>query len=150
MKYLLAVFMLHENNCRCLHWLSCGKAFDRAHQIAEDLRSLISDDIDTIAEMSLRIDDSGVANLPETIGILKESDENHIIVDSNKCYEKKDVEKLTGVILEDILNTIEIVYKDSSMEDIRNVGIKSALESLYDKYDKEYRYLSKRRSIEND
>lgn len=153
MKYLLAVFMLHENNCRCLHWLSCGEAFDRAHKIADDLRSLISNDIDSIAEMSMRLDleDIRVTNIPGILELLKTSSYDHIVVDVSKDYEKEQVENITHIILKDILDTIIKTYENESIsKDIRNIGIKSALETLYDKYDKELRYLATRRSTESD
>ena len=50
-------------------------------------------------------------------------------------------------MFKDILKCIEELLESSELEDIKNVGIKADLESMYSEIDLEYRYINNRRKI---
>ena len=139
---LQAILTVHADNFRILHWKACGKNFDSAHKIAGDYYDMVSDDVDNIAEILLRYDVNPL-NIFNCIKVAVKSGTNVSIPPQND-YTKEEVIKYSGLILTEILNVIA-----EALEEAQNpvsVGVKAYLESLYDKYDKESRYLNKRRS----
>lgn len=145
-KELTAVFALEAHNFKVLHWMAKGKQFDRIHvKLASDYYDMVSDDLDVVAELGMRLDE-GVPNYAEVIKLLMKTDccEYEIIEAEDVDYETF-VEK-ADKILHDIITSIICVYKrDDIQNDVINVGIKSTLEGLLEKYDLQYRYLNKRR-----
>ena len=145
-KELTAVFALEAHNFKVLHWMAKGKQFDRIHvKLASDYYDMVSDDLDVIAEYGMRLKE-GVPNYADVITLLKDTDCcDYEIIEGNDVDYETFVAK-ADKILGDIIKSIICVYK---REDIQNepinVGIKSGLEGLIDKYDLQYRYLNERR-----
>lgn len=141
-QLLQALFTIHSNNFRMLHWKSCGEGFDRAHKIAGDYYDMVGADIDDIAEVMMRVDITPLTC--EQCYDAKTDIDMHILdVSNDDDYDKEDVIKKSDKMLHDLLKGIGETLKDYQDDDM--VGIRSYLEGLYDKYDKEANYLNKRR-----
>ena len=141
-QFLQALFTIHSNNFRMLHWKACGENFDSAHSIAGDYYDMVGADIDDIAEVMLR-DDINPLTLEECLDAKHDMNISILDVKGDADYTKSEIIRFSGRILSDILNGILETLEE--YQDDRHVGIKSYLEGLYDKYDKEANYLNKRR-----
>lgn len=145
-KELTAVFAFEAHNFKVLHWMAKGKQFDKIHvKLASDYYNMVSDDLDVVAELGMRLDE-GVPNYSEVISLLSETDCcEYELIEANDVDYETFVNK-TDRILHDIIKSIICVYKrDDIQNNPVNVGIKSSLESLIEKYDLQYRYINKRR-----
>lgn len=138
LKTFLSVLIVYRSNFQVLHWLAAGKSFEVIHKKTEEYYNEISDDVDVIAEMVLRNSDE-IVNYKEALEIIEEDDNNFILVDSKRSCEMEDFIELSTKMLKDILSCIESV-----LEDVDNIGIKSSLESLYEKYDLQANYILRR------
>ena len=145
LKVFLAQLTLYESNFRVLHWNSTGNGFDRAHLAAGDYYEMVADDIDVIAEYLGRLD-IFPANIIEAVHIIEQAEETFTVIPTNKLYTKEEVFKYIDTLLGSIKHSIELLLDTDEIKDMSNVGIKAALEGLHDKYDKEHRYLNKRRN----
>lgn len=114
-------------------------------KLASDYYDMVSDDLDVIAEYGMRLKE-GVPNYAEVITLLKDTDCcDYEIIEGNDVDYETFVTK-ADKILGDIIKSIICVYKrDDIQNEPINVGIKSGLEGLIDKYDLQYRYLNERR-----
>lgn len=149
LKIFLAQLIVEETNLRCLHWCACGKHFDRAHALADEYRKMVSEDIDTIAEYSDMLE-TGVCNIPEAMEILDNSERDFLIVDTSKNYDKKTIQAYINMILREIVDSLQILLSSDDIQNNNNVGIRSDLETICGKYDKQLRYLNKRRQMDED
>ena len=143
-QLLQAMLTVHADNFRMLHWKACGKNFDSAHKIAGDYYEMLSGDIDDVAEVMLR-DDILPLNMLKCAQLVLNHGTNVQGITSSNDYDKEDIIEYSDKILGEIVNTIKITLEDYQVE--HSVGCKAYLEGLYDKYDKEWRYLNKRRGI---
>jgi len=144
-KVMLSLFIYYQNNFHMLHWKSKGKGFDTAHkQITSDYYETLADDIDDIAEVLLR-NDINPPSYKEVLEILEESDIEVITIDNEKNYDIEDIIKLSQKMLEDLFKVLIEVHEIPEMKEVKNIGVLSFYENLIDKYDKECRYLNKRR-----
>lgn len=144
LQKLQALLTTHADNFRILHWKACGHNFDSAHKIAENYYEMLSNDIDDVAEIMIRYD----INPLNMISCVKLSLEYNTIKDTVKPsnnYDKYDIVEISDSILEELCSIIKDTIQDFQDED--SIGVKSYLESLFEKYDKEYRYINRRRSI---
>lgn len=144
LKTLLSVLLVYRSNFHVLHWMAKGKNFFMIHSKAEEFVNKLSKDIDVVAEMLLRIDDS-VVNYMEALKCIEE-DETHefILVDSDKLFDAEDFCKYSLGMMKGILECIEELLKTDVIMEPKNVGIKATLESMHNEYDLQYRYLLKR------
>lgn len=149
LKDFLAQLIVEETNLRCLHWCAYGKHFDRAHALADEYRKMVSEDIDTIAEYSDMLE-TGVCNIPEAMEILDNSERDFLIVDTSKNYNKKTIQAYINMILREIVDSLQILLSSDDIQNNNNVGIRSDLETICGKYDKQLRYLNKRRQMDED
>ena len=138
---LQAILTVHADNFRILHWKSCGENFECAHQISGNYYDMLSDDVDDIAEIMLRYDINPL-NIFQCIKLSINSGTN-VSVSASEDYDIKAVTEKTSLIFTEILKIIREVLEEA--QDPSSIGVKAYLESLYDKYDKELRYLNKRR-----
>lgn len=143
---LLAKLIIHESNMRCLHWLVKGSEFDNSHSgFTTSYYEMISNDIDYVAECLMR-NDKDVLNYEEALEIARE--ENSSMIDSDKKYASVEAAQICNQIFSSILLSLEAVLESTDIKDnIKNVGIRSSLESMYERYDKEKRFLNKRRLL---
>lgn len=144
LKTFLSVLLVYRSNFHVLHWMVKGKNFFTLHGKADEYASEILKDVDVIAEMHLRFEDS-VVNYEEALKII-ESDEKHefLLIESNKLFDTEDFCKYTVKMFNDILTCIEELLDTDVIQDPKNVGIKASLEGMHDKYDLQLRYLVKR------
>ena len=148
-KEAIAIFILHENNMRCLHWNCVGHNFMTAHGIAEEYTDHICSDIDTLAEFNDILGNSpNQVNLIEAAKIIEESDKKLFLVDPSKYYSADDVYKCMTIILSDLKSVIEELLDE--IDDDSVAGIHSELETMHHYYHFQRDYLNKHRLITPD
>lgn len=144
-KELTAVFVFEAHNFKVLHWMAKGKQFDRVHtKLSSDYYDMVSADADVVAEYGLRLDET-VPSYPDVLSILKDSDIQFEVVEGSDFIDYETFVEKTNHILGCILKSLFAVYENEEVKKIENVGIKSGIEGLIDKYDLEMRFLNKRR-----
>ena len=148
-KEAIAIFILHENNMRCLHWNCVGHNFMAAHGIAEEYTEHICSDIDKLAEFNDILGNSpNQVNLIEAAKIIEESDKKLFLVDPSKYYSADDVYKCMTIILSDLKSVIEELLDE--IDDDSVAGIHSELETMHHYYHFQRDYLNKHRLITPD
>ena len=148
-KEAIAIFILHENNMRCLHWNCVGHNFMAAHGIAEEYTEHICSDIDKLAEFNDILGNSpNQVNLIEAAKIIEESDKKLFLVDPSKYYSADDVYKCMTIILSDLKSVIEELLDEIDGDDV--AGIHSELETMHHYYHFQRDYLNKHRLITPD
>ena len=148
-KEAIAIFILHENNMRCLHWNCVGHNFMTAHGVAEEYTEHICSDIDKLAEFNDILGNSpNQVNLIEAAKIIEESDKKLFLVDPSKYYSADDVYKCVTIILSDLKSVIEELLDEIDGDDV--AGIHSELETMHHYYHFQRDYLNKHRLITPD
>lgn len=148
-KEAIAIFILHENNMRCLHWNCVGHDFMTAHGVAEEYTEHICSDIDKLAEFNDILGNSpNQVNLIEAAKIIEESDKKLFLVDPSKYYSADDVYKCVTIILSDLKSVIEELLDEIDGDDV--AGIHSELETMHHYYHFQRDYLNKHRLITPD
>lgn len=144
LKTFLSVLLVYRSNFHVLHWMAKGKNFFTIHSKSEEYYQKMLEDADIIAEMLLRRYNKTV-NYKEALDII-ENDESHefLLIDSETMYDSKDFQKYSQKMFNDILTCLEELLSSDTIKDDINVGIKSSLESMYDRYDLQCNYLLKR------
>ena len=141
LRSLFILLTVSESNFRMLHWMAEGRKFREMHSDADSFRSMVSEDIDAVAEMILRDSDEipSLRVISNNLQAIIDTKGELIEYEKYLAYSKR--------IFAGILDAIEACLKtDEIANNIKNVGIKATLESMYDKYDLQARYLIKRRS----
>lgn len=140
LKTLLSVLMVYYSNFKVLHWMAEGEAFFTLHEKADEYADMLLADMDNVGEICLRANE-GVVNYIEALRMIEE-DENYefLLINSGETY---DVEKFKNNAIK-MFNDILTCIKEALNEGIENIGIKSTLEGMYDKYDLQANYLLKR------
>lgn len=149
-KVLIAMFNVYADNFRVIHWGAKGKQFDRIHSISQKYYDMISEDIDVLAEMALRVDEEPCIFLNTLEVLSKYEGRKFFIFEKFQDSDYDSFIKISTTMLQDIvLSLVEILdtdlFKGDSDEARVNVGIKSEIEGLISKYDLEARYLCARR-----
>ena len=148
-KEAIAIFILHENNMRCLHWNCVGHDFMTAHGVAEEYTEHICSDIDKLAEFNDILGNSpNQVNLIEAAKIIEESDKKLFLVDPSKYYSADDVYKCMTIILSDLKSVIEELLDEIDGDNV--AGIHSELETMHHYYHFQRDYLNKHRIITPD
>lgn len=148
-KEAIAIFILHENNMRCLHWNCVGHNFMTAHGVAEEYTEHICSDIDKLAEFNDILGNSpNQVNLIEAAKIIEESDKKLFLVDPSKYYSADDVYKCVTIILSDLKSVIEELLDEIDGDNV--AGIHSELETMHHYYHFQRDYLNKHRLITPD
>ena len=148
-KEAIAIFILHENNMRCLHWNCVGHDFMTAHGVAEEYTEHICSDIDKLAEFNDILGNSpNQVNLIEAAKIIEESDKKLFLVDPSKYYSADDVYKCVTIILSDLKSVIEELLDEIDGDNV--AGIHSELETMHHYYHFQRDYLNKHRIITPD
>ena len=144
-RKLLAIMLVYSTNFHVMHWNAKGKSFDRIHEKCGEFYEHVYDDCDVVAELAMRVGQRAVGYY-EAYEILKEeNDSSYVILSSNRDIDFDIFIKLTKLLFTTIMKQIINVLEDDICKDIRNVGIKSTLESMYEWYDLQTRYLNERR-----
>ena len=140
LKTFLSVLMVYYSNFKVLHWMAEGEAFFTLHDKAEEYANMLLEDMDTVGEICLRSNE-GIVNYIEALKAI-EDDENHefLLINSSEMYDIDKFKANASKMFNDILACIKALLE----EGIDNVGIKAALETMYDKYDLQVNYLLKR------
>ena len=149
-RELLSVMMIQRSNFEVLHWKAKGRHFDNVHNnVTTGYYEMVSDDIDTIAEMGMRMGYNPLNYITAYKVASKICGNKLEFVDANVDYSRDEIIDKTDKILQLILLCIaQVLTTDEMQNNIRNVGIKATLESMYDKYDKECRFLNARRKMD--
>ena len=148
-KEAIAIFILHENNMRCLHWNCVGHDFMTAHGVAEEYTEHICSDIDKLAEFNDILGNSpNQVNLIEAAKIIEESDKKLFLVDPSKYYSADDVYKCMTIILSDLKSLIEELLDEIDGDDV--AGIHSELQTMHHYHHFQRDYLNKHRIITPD
>ena len=140
-----ALLRTYEHNMKIIHWGACGPKFDRVHTLCDDFAAMIHDDVDWAGETGLRINQNP-PSFDQILEILKNADGNYIIC-QYKLIDYKEAMKTIERMLCDIMHALEQIHESDEMNKPCNMGIKSTLESVYDKYDFQARYLNQRRMM---
>lgn len=149
LRDLLAIFIIYGHNFKVLHWQANGQRFDRVHKLANEYYDYLADDADDIAEMAARVGQNSLGYI-EAVETLKNLDGKFVVVESDKLYNFSQFVDITNAMLDGILKSIAAVHDTEEMSDIKNIGIRSELEGIYNKYDLQMRYLNKRRLMDED
>ena len=149
LKDLLAVFIIYGHNFKVLHWQANGHRFDRIHKLANEFYDYLADDTDTIAEMAARVGQNSLGYI-EAAETLKSLDGKFVVVEADKLYNFEQFADITNAMFDGILKALMVAHESEEIADIKNIGIKSELESIYNKYDLQMRYLNKRRLSDDD
>ena len=154
LKLLAAALTLYQYNFKMLHWNASGYKFDKIHDLSSEYESKISETLDKVVEMSMRVDDVPFS-LSECLDNLNNfSEQNFVMIQSeNITYETFVTHSLD--MFNSILESIAAIFDQkllssengASITDITNIGIKAELESIYAEYDLLARYILKRRQI---
>lgn len=145
---LFVLLTIHQSNLRMLHWKACGKDFDTMHNVVTNqYYEKYTKIIDDVAEILMRQSINPMSIL-HCVVLTKEL--NIEVFDHKKLYDRKDIIKCCDLILTETCDAIENVLASEEMKLPKNVGIKSFYESLYDSFDKESRFLNKRRYEKDD
>ncbi len=147
---LCSILLVHRANMQNLHWNAQGLMFDETHKdITSDYYDDLLNKADEVAEMLCRL---GInpPNYSEVLTIINESSREHLIVSSDTLYGFVDIVDLIDVMFKDILESIEACLNNTEISDnIKNVGIKASLESMYNEFDLQCRYINNRRTEKN-
>lgn len=147
-RELLAASMLYRSNFKMLHWTATSPQFDRVHNTAEEYSDLMLEIEDEVAERLGRLKEAVFVSYTDAVGILEKSETNHLMIGSQESYNKAEFfYKSVSEMLTNLMNCIQSILLDEESSKPENVGLKSYLESLYDKLDKEARYLNPRRAV---
>lgn len=144
LKTFLSVLLVYRSNFQVLHWMASGKNFFKLHTKADEYTGMISGDIDIVAEMVLRRENS-IVNYKEALDIIEEDENNKfLLLGSDTNYETKEFVHYSRKMFKDILKCIESLLSSEYIQEPKNVGIKASLEGMYDKYDLQCNYLLKK------
>ena len=140
---LNAICRTYEHNAKVLHWGACGHKFDRVHNLCDDFEKMFHDDVDFAGETGLRLGQNP-PSFDKIVSILENSDHNYLICQfKNVDYDEtiKSFQKMFADVMQALLE----LHESELMQKPANMGIKSEIESVYNKYDFQLRYLNKRR-----
>ena len=140
-----ALLRLYEHNMKVLHWGCYGPKFDRGHKLCDEYAAMIHDDVDWAGETGLRLDQNP-PSFDQILELLKASEHNYIVC-QYKLIDYPELTKTVAKMLNDIIEACIEIHDSDLLEEPRNIGIKSAIEAIIDKYDFEARYLNRRRAM---
>lgn len=145
LKELFSVLVLYRSNFENLHWNTTGENFDNGHkEISTDYYEMISETIDTVAEMLARLE-VNPPNYKEVMEVIEDADDDFLLVESKELYNRTAIVGYANIMLNDIVKLLIKAWDSDEMKDPINVGIKSTLESLINDYDIQARYINKRK-----
>ncbi len=140
------MLIVQRSNFQTLHWKIKGDDFDNMHaNVTNGYYETVSDDIDDVAEILLRRSENPV-NVITACRMVIDKAGKDVLYSTENDYTRNEVIEYCAKSLSLILTEIEeSLESDEIKSNIKNVGIKSYLEALYDKYDKELYFLNRRR-----
>ena len=141
-----ALLRLYEHNMKVLHWGCYGPKFDRGHKLCDDYAAMIHDDVDWAGETGLRLDQNP-PSFDQILDLLKDDADHNYIVCQYKLIDYPELTKTVEKMLVDIIDACVEIHDSELLNEPKNVGIKSAIEAIIDKYDFEARYLNRRRMM---
>lgn len=145
-KELLSVLIVERSNVEVIHWKSKGDFFDEIHNnITSSLYDMIADDIDVVAELGMRMGINPV-NYMDALRYGTKSNPSLKVYSADNDYNRETAIKLLDNTLRNIhTSVLAVLTSDEISGNAENLAIKIALEGMYEKYDKEYRFLHQRR-----
>ena len=144
LRTFLSILLVYRSNFHVIHWLAKGEQFDTIHEKAADYYDMILTTCDEVAEMAMRIGERPV-NYIEALKVVEDADKDYKILSTSSNYEFEDFKENTDIMFKDILECIEELLESDIVTEKQNVGIKAQLESIYNQYDLQLRYINKRR-----
>ena len=145
LKLLNAMMRLYESNIRNLHWNAAGEEFNDAHKsITEEYYELMAENIDKTAEI-LGIYDFLAPNYVEVLLILKSSEKEFKLVESDKLYNRAEIIELIDIMFGDIIEILEDILENGDEDLEMNAGVKSELENILYTFTFQKNYINKRR-----
>lgn len=88
LKLYLSLLTIYENNMRMLHWNLAGKGFHTAHERFGKYYEELGQYMDETAEQLITLGGIPV-NVAEAIDIVRESDVDAFLIESNRDYDKE-------------------------------------------------------------
>ena len=142
---LHSVLRVYCSNFSVLHWNSVGEEFNDAHKnITTDYEDKFHDAVDPVGEYITRLG-ANPLNYAETLEFLNNSESKYLVVSSKQLYTRAEIIKLTQAMLCDTCRLFVKALDDEEINQTVNASIKSDLESLYNVFDLEFRYINARR-----
>lgn len=135
-----ALFTVHSYNCKILHWGACGERFDDIHMLSEEYSNMLRGTQDVIMEMGLRNGET-----PAKFSSIGKAIKDDYILEYTEFEYDDFCEKITD-ILENVLEILHELYENELYNKPINIGIRSTIESIFDSYDMQLRYIHARRS----
>lgn len=146
-KKLNSTMRIYESNIRLLHWNTVGEEFNDAHkEITEPYYEMIAKDIDRVSEIMGMIN-IFPPNYLEVYAIVKKYNENYVVVDSGKLYNRREISEKIGAMFGDITDIISEILDSDDLQSTKQAAIKSELESIMFDFDFQRRYINKRRLL---
>lgn len=88
MRLYLSLLTIYENNMRMLHWKLAGHGFHTAHERFGKYYEELGTYMDETAEQIISLGGTPV-NAAEAISIVRESDVDAFLIESNRDYDKE-------------------------------------------------------------
>lgn len=143
-----AILRTYEHNAKVIHWGAYGPRFDRVHKLCDEFEEMFHADVDFAGETGLRIDQAP-PSFDNIMSVLENSDHNYIVC-QYKLIGYDEAIKTLQKMCADVMQALIEIHESELMQKPENMGIKSTIESVYDKYDFQVRYLNKRRAMPKD
>lgn len=138
LKIFLSALLVYRHNFQVIHWMAKGESFLTIHDKTQEYYTGLTNDIDTVAEMILRTEDS-IVNYKEAMENIEDYDYNFLLMHGSTSCDMECFVEFSTKMFKDLMYCITKV-----LEDEHSIGIKSGLESLYDKYELQCNYILKR------
>lgn len=140
LRTFLSVLLVYHCNFKVLHWMVKGDEFLTIHTKADEYCNDVAEDIDKVGEMILRTNGE-IVNYKEALDIVEDIESHEfLLIESGNSYDTEEFCNYSMKMFKDILVCIQELLDG----EISNVGIKSTLEGMYDKYDLQANYILKR------
>lgn len=141
-----AMCRLYEHNMKVLHWGACGPKFDRIHGLCDEYEAMFHTDVDFAGETGMRIGQPPPA-FDHIMNVLEECDHDFVVC-AFKSVSYKETIATINKMLDDMLWVLAQIHEQEWIEEPINMGIKAEVESLFNKYDFQRRYLQQRRAMD--
>ena len=143
-----AILRTYEHNAKVIHWGAYGPRFDRVHKLCDEFEAMFHEDVDYAGETGLRLEQAP-PSFDKIMEVLENSEHNYIVC-QYKLIGYEEAIKTLQKMCADVMEALVEIHESDIMQQPVNMGIKSSIESVYDKYDFQVRYLNKRRAMPKD
>lgn len=117
LRLYLSLLTIYENNMRMLHWKLAGKGFHTAHERFGKYYEELGQYMDETAEQIISLGGSPV-NMAEAIGIVRESDIDAFLIESNRDYDGMSANSAARKMFDQLYAAADIDDLPDDVEDV--------------------------------